>query len=64
MTTARAERPIRIEGFGAVLVGAALANLLFVRGLVVLIVGLIKLAKEPSVGAEKTSARPEPPRSG
>jgi hypothetical protein len=48
------------EGFGVVMVGAALANLLFIGGLVVLIVGFIKFAKEPSGGAQRPSARQEP----
>src|SRR5262249_55425027 len=48
------------DGFGAVMIGGALANLLFIGGLVVLIVGFIKLAKEPSGGAQKAPARQEP----
>jgi hypothetical protein len=48
------------QEFGVVMVGDALAGLLFIGGLVVLIVGFIKLAKEPSGAAQKTRARQEP----
>jgi len=40
------------QGFGVVMVGGALANLLFIGGLVVLIAGFIKLAKQPRGGAQ------------
>jgi len=49
------------EGFGAVMVGVAFSSLLFMCGLVVLIVGFIKLAKEPSGGTQMTPARQQPP---
>jgi len=51
------------EGFGVVMVGAAMASLFFVGGLVVLIIGFIRLAKEPSGGVQKTPARQVPPGS-
>jgi hypothetical protein len=44
------------EGFGIVMVGGALATLLFIGGAVVLIIGFIQLAKEPRSGA--VGARP------
>jgi hypothetical protein len=48
------------QGFGVVMVVGALTNLLFFVGIVVLIIGFIKLAKEPSAGAKKTPASQEP----
>src|SRR5262249_18800839 len=48
------------EGFRIVMIGDALAGLLFIGGVVVLIVGFIKLAKEPSGGTQKTVVTQEP----
>jgi uncharacterized membrane protein len=48
------------HGFDVVMVVAALANLLFFGGIVVLIIGFIKLAKEPSGVTQKTSPTQEP----
>jgi len=47
------------QGFGVVMVVGGLANLLFFGGIVVLIVGFIKLSKEPSGDAQRTRASQE-----
>lgn len=45
------------QGFGVVVVFAGLTNLLFIGGIVVMIIGFIRLAKEPSSVTRKTPAR-------
>jgi hypothetical protein len=43
------------QGFGIVIAASAFINLLFLGGIIVLIVGFIKLAKEPKSGSGSES---------
>ncbi len=52
------------QGLGIAMVVVAFANLLLFGGIVVLIIGFIKLAKEPSGGTHTTPGRREPPDAG
>jgi hypothetical protein len=56
--------PDPFRGFGVVMIIGGVANLLFFGGIIVLIIGFIKLAKEPSGDARKADATQERPGSG
>jgi hypothetical protein len=47
------------QGFGVVMIAVALANLLFIGGIIIVIVGFINLAKEPSRAERHAPLRQE-----